>query len=208
MTGEHSTIIAAHANVALEGLGFRRGGRSRLWIADHQSWLNVVEFTPNRWTIGISLVNAVHWLWAGTGFLAFDVGRQSNTHAEFETSEQFTSVVAKIVREAASTAAELRDQFSSFDRTADFVIDRARSSPDRMQPSWWGYQAGIASALVGKFDDAAFFLRGITDERVSIHSALLLPLINSSDKFKSRVSELVNRQREALQLTPLEYPQF
>jgi hypothetical protein len=208
MSGKHSTIIAAHAKMELEGLGFRQRGRSRLWLADHQSWLNVVEFTPDRWTKGISLVNAVHWLWAGTGFLAFNESRQSKTHAEFETSEQFTSVVAKIVRESARKAAEIQDQFSSFDRTAEFLIDRARSSPDRMQPSWWGYEAGIASALVGKFDDAAFFLRGITDERVSIHSALLLPLIGRPDQFKSRVNDLINGQREALQLAPLECPPF
>jgi hypothetical protein len=116
--------------------------------------------------------------------------------------------VAIIAREAADTAAELQDQFSSFDRTAEFLIERARSSPERMQPSWWGYEAGIASALIGKFNDAASFLRGIADERVTIHAALLLPLIGSPDQFKSRVNELVDGQREALQLTPLECPPF
>jgi hypothetical protein len=208
MSGKHSTIIAAHAKVELERLGFRQRGRSRLWLADHQSWLNVIEFTPDRWTKGISLVNAVHWLWAGMGFLSFDAGRQSKARAEFETSEQFTSVVAEIVRESADTAAELQHQFSSLDRSAEFLINRARSSPGRMQPSWWGYQAGLASALVGKYDDAAFFLRAITDERVSIHSAPLLPLIGSPHQFKSRVNELVSGQREALRLCPLESPPF
>ncbi|MBV8564697.1 MAG: hypothetical protein JO273_04490 [Methylobacteriaceae bacterium] len=208
MSRKHNTIIAAGAKVELERLGFRQQGRSRLWLADHQSWLNVIQFTPDRWSKGTSLVNAVHWLWAGTGFLAFHASVSSRSHAKFETNEQFAGVVTDIARESANNAAELQAKFSSLERTADFAIDRARSSPERMRPSWWGYQAGIASGLIGRFDDAAFFLSGITDERVTIHSAPLLSLTGNPDKFKSRVNELVNRQRDALHLTRLELSPF
>jgi hypothetical protein len=208
MSGNHNTIIAAKAKAALDELGFSRHGRSRLWIADNQSWLNLVEFTPDRWSKGISLMNAVHWLWAGTGFLTFNEAVPSKSHAEFETNEQFDGVISHIVREAASKAGDLNSRFSSFDRTAEFVIDRARSSPERMQPSWWGYEAGIASALLNKLDDAEFFLSAITDERVLVHSLPLLPFVRSPDKFKSRANDLIVRQREALSLTPLERQPF
>jgi hypothetical protein len=206
--GKHNTIIAASAKVELDRLGFRQQGRSRLWVADHHSWLNVIEFTPDRWSKGVSLMNAVHWLWAGTGFLAFHEPISSRRHAEFETSEQFKTAVTEIVRESAATAEDLQERFSSFERTAEFAIDRARSSPDRMQLSWWGYEAGIAAGLCGDFGDAGYFLRGITDERVTVHSAPLLPLIFSPEEFKSRINDLVGRQREALHLTPLERPSF
>ena len=208
MSARHNTIIATVAKVKLEGLGFRQQGRSRVWLADHQSWLNVVEFTPDRWTKGVSLMNAAHWLWAGTGFLAFHEAAKSKRHVAFETAEQFTEALPEFVQEAASKAAEMQERFSSLERTAAFATDRARSSPDRMQPSWWGYEAGIASGLCGDFGSAEAFLRGITDERVVKHAAPLLPLIRSPARFVSRVNELVDQQREALKLSPLERPPF
>jgi hypothetical protein len=77
-----------------------------------------------------------------------------------------------------------------------------------MQPSWWGYEAGIVSGLCGEFSSAETFLRGITDERVIPHAASLLPLIGNASRFVSRVNELVDQQREALNLTPVNHPLF
>ncbi|MET0308158.1 MAG: hypothetical protein ABW023_05580 [Sphingomonas sp.] len=204
MSAKHNTMIATKAKVELERLGFRQRGRSRLWLADHESWLNVIEFTPDRWTKGISLMNAAHWLWAGTGFLAFNEAVPSRRHAVFETDEQFAEAVSEIVQEAASKAEEMWERFSSLESTAAFMIDRARSSPDRMQSSWWGYEAGIVSGLCGDFGGARSFLHGITDDRVTQHAVPLLPLMGSPKQFVSRVNELVVRQRDALNLTPLE----
>lgn len=201
-------MIANFAKGELERLGFRQRGRSRLWLADHRSWLNVVEFTPDRWTKGVSLMNAAHWLWAGTGFLAFHEAVQSKRHVCFETVEQFAEALPGVAQEAASKAAELQNRFSSLERTAEFAIDRARSSPDRMGPSWWGYEAGIGAGLCGNFGSAEAFLRGITDERVITHAASLLPLVGSPSRFVSRVNELVDQQREALRLSPVERPLF
>lgn len=203
MSTKHNTIIANAAKIELARLGFRQKGQSRLWLADHQSWLNVVEFTPDRWSKAVSLVNAAHWLWAGTGFLALHRSEQSRQRAQFETGEQFTAAIAKIAQEAASIAHQMQEKFSSFEATAAFVIDRARSSPERMQPSWWGYEAGIAAGLCGDFAAAKTFLNGITDDRVVGHATLLLPLIDDPTKFRSRVSELVAQQREALDLPAL-----
>jgi hypothetical protein len=150
MSDIHSRIIATVAKSELAPLGFRQKGRSRLWLADHGSWLNVVEFTPNRWSKSVSLMNAAHWLWVGAGFMSFNEAVPSNRHAEFETEEQFRSAASEITKVARTNALALEDRFSSFDVIADFVVERARVSPDRMGPSWWGYEAGIASGLVGR----------------------------------------------------------
>lgn len=208
MSTQYNTIIANRAKIELAGLGFRQKGRSRLWLADHQSWLNIVEFTPDRWRKAAYLMNAAHWLWAGTGFLAFHEAIQSNQHTNFETGEQFAAAIAAIAQEAASQAEEMERRFSSLERTAEFAIERARSSPDRMQPSWWGYEAGIAAGLCGDFDTARTLLSGITDERVIEHAAPLLLLVGNPEKFRCRVNELVARQREALGLTALARPPF
>jgi hypothetical protein len=92
--------------------------------------------------------------------------------------------------------------------TAAFVIGRARSSPDRMQPSWWGYEAGLAAGLCGELATARTFLRGITDERVVEYAKAVLPLTDDPTSFRSRVSELVAEQREALDLPALQQPPF
>lgn len=65
MSDVHSRIIASAAKAALEPIGFRQKGRSRLCLADHGYWLNLVEFTPSRWSKSVSLLNAAHWLWVG-----------------------------------------------------------------------------------------------------------------------------------------------
>lgn len=203
MSDTHSKIIAAAARAELASLGFRQWGRSRLWIADHVSWLNVVEFTPSRWSKSVSLVNAAHWLWVGAGFMSFNAAVPSNCHAEFGTEDQFRRAAIEIAKVARAKAFEFETRFPSFDAIADFVIERARSSPDRMGPSWWGYEAGIASGLIGRMEDADHFLHGLTDERVTTRAEPLLPFIGHPDDFKSRVNDLVAQERARLNLPVL-----
>lgn len=204
MSDVHSRIIASAAKAELASLGFRQKGRSRLWFADHGYWLNVVEFTPNQWSKSVSLMNAAHWLWVGAGFMSFNEAVPSNCHADFETEDQFRSAAIEIAKVARAKASEIEARFSSFDAIADFVGERARSSPDRMAPSWWGYEAGIASGLIGNYDDARYFLHSLTDERVTHRAATLLPLIDQPEAFRSKVNDLVAQQRAALKLEPLD----
>lgn len=153
-------------------------------------------------------MNAAHWLWAGTGFMSMDEDIPSNFHAEFETEDQFSRAVGEIAKSARATALAIDKRFSSFGAIAEFVVERARSSPDRMGPSWWGYQAGVASALVGKFDDAGRFLQAVSDDRVVGHAALLLPLVTDPDAFRRKVNEIIAQQRARLKLKPLDSPAF
>jgi hypothetical protein len=208
MSDIHSKIIAAAAKAELAPLGFRQKGRSRLWLADHGTWLNVVEFTPSRWSKSVSLMNGAHWLWVGAGFMSFNEAVPSNCYAEFETEDQFRSAAIEIAKVARAKALEIEARFPSFDAIADFVVERARSSPDRMGHSWGGYEAGIASMLVGRSEDAYYFLHGLTDERVTRRAAPLLPLIDCPEAFRSKVNDLVAQQRATLKLPALDHQPF
>jgi len=208
MSDTHSKIIAAAAKAELAPIGFQRKGQSRLWLSDHGSWLNVVEFTPSRWSKSVSLMNAAHWLWLGAGFMSFNLAVPSNCHADFETEEQFRTEVSEIAEMARQKALDIDARFRSFDAIAEFVVERARSSPERMGPSWWGYEAGIASALVGRMGDAHTFLRGLTDERLIRRAAPLLPLIDRPDAFRSKVNDVVAQERARMKLKPLSSPLF
>lgn len=152
-------------------------------------------------------MNAAHWLWAGHGFLAYHETIPSRLHLEFETRDQFASGALRIVSEAASVARDLEERFSSHDSAAKFLIERARSSPDRMMPSWWGYQAGVAAGLCGDFPAARSFLSGITDSRVTDHANRLLPLLDS-ERFICEINQIVAEQRRALHLPILERDVF
>jgi hypothetical protein len=208
MTDIPSKIIAAAAKSQLVSLGFQQKGRSRLWLADHGTWLNVVEFTPSRWSKGVSLMNAAHWLWLGAGFMSFNVVFSSKCHAEFQTEDQFRTASDEIARAARAKALEIDTMFPSFNAIANFVVEQARSSPDRMGPSWWGYEAGVASGLVGRFEEAEWFLRGVTDERVSRLAKPLLPLIKNPNAFKKKVNDMVAQERARLKLPPLNHEPF
>ncbi len=208
MSNTHSKIIASAAKAELGPIGFQRRGRSRLWIADHRYWLNVVEFTPSRWSKSVSLTNAAHWLWVGAGFMSFNEAIPSDCRAEFENEDQFRDAAIQIAKVARAEALKIEARFPSLQSIADFVVEQARSSPDRMGPSWWGYEAGIASGLVGRFDDAQEFMDKLTDERVTKRAAPFLPLINRPDAFRHEVNDLVKRQRATLKLGMLENPPF
>lgn len=148
-------------------------------------------------------MNAAHWLWVGAGFMSFNVAVPSACHAEFETEDQFRAAATNIAKEARAKAVELDERFSSFDAICTFVVEQALSSPDRMGPSWWGYQAGIACGLIGRYVDAEFFLHGLTDERVIWRAAPLLPLIKNTEGFRKKVNEVVAKERERLKLNAL-----
>lgn len=208
MSDNHSRIIAAAAKAKLAWLGFQQQGRSRLWFADRGSWLNVVEFTPSTWSKSISLMNAAHWLWVGAGFMSFNEAVPSNCHAEFETKDQFRSAACEIAKTARDNALVIEKRFSSFGAIADFVVERADSSPDRMGPSWWGYEAGIAMGLIGNSEEAGRFLNGLSDDRVIGRAAPLLPLTADPDAFRSKVNETVAQERARLKLAPLNSPAF
>ena len=77
-----------------------------------------------------------------------------------------------------------------------------------MGPSWWGYEAGIASGLVGRTDEATAFLHSLTDERVVERAAPLLRLTADPDAFRDKINERIAHERSRLKLKPLESAVF
>lgn len=202
MSSAHDRIIAAAAKAELSPLGFKRKGRSRLWLLDHGDWLNIVEFVPSRWSVSVQPDNAAHFIWAGHGFMSLDHSVRGH-HVDYESDNQFSSALAEIAREAAAEAGRLEEQFSSFENIASFVIDRARHS-DRMGPSWFGYQAGLAAGILGDMQMAERFLRGITDDRVIPYARRFHDLTAQPRAFISEINTAVAEQRSALKLEPIE----
>src|SRR5689334_1392764 len=60
---DHNAEIAAAAKAVLAPMGFRRKGRSRIWLDDHGWWVGVVEFQPSGWSRGSYLNVAASYLW-------------------------------------------------------------------------------------------------------------------------------------------------
>jgi len=206
MSSKHNRIIAAAAKTELSPLGFKRKGRSRLWLLDHGHWLNIVGFVPSRWSISVTLENAAHWIWSGHGFMSLDYIVRGR-HAEFKTEEHFTNALEHIADDAASRALDIEERFSSFEKIAAFAIDEAHDN-ERMAPSWWGYKAGIAAGILGDMHLAERFLRGISDYRVTPHAQRFLAVIEEHNRFVSEVNIAVAKQRTALKLDLLEKDAF
>lgn len=202
MSGSHSKIIAAAAKAELGPLGFKRRGQSRLWLKDHGFWLNVVEFKPSKWSVAIDLSNAAHWIWGGCGFMSLDYYVPSGPFTGYRDEDQFGAAVAEIASAAAAQAQETHAKFASFEAIANHTITEALDS-ERMQPSWFGYYAGVACGILGDLDQAASFLRDITDERVIPRAERFLPTIGNPTAFREKANEIVAQQRSALKLPPL-----
>ncbi len=140
--------------------------------------------------------------------MSFNEAVPSQLLADFETEDQFAEVAQRIAQAAQDNARLIDDRFPSFRTVAEFVIERAESSPDLMMPSWWGYEAGIAAGLLGRTDEATRFLHGLTDNRVTGRAAHVLPLINNPGAFREAVNKTVAQERARLKLAPLEQPAF
>lgn len=207
MAGPHNKIIAAAAKAELAPLGFKRQGQSRLWIKDHGFWLNVVGFTPSRWSVTVDLDNAAHWIWGGCGFMSLNYSMRGRPSAEFRDEDQFAAAVAEIARSAAAQAQKIDDKFESFDDIAQYVIADANQS-ERMRPSWFGYYAGVASGILGDLQEAERFLRGITDDRVIPHAERFLAATDNPHTFRGMANDIIIEQRVALKLPPLSQKPF
>ena len=204
----HNKIIASASKAELATLGFKRQGQSRLWLKDHGFWLNVVQFTPSRWSVSVDLNNSAHWLWGGNGFMSLNYSSGARSpHVEFKDEEQFRRDCRELARLAAAEAMKIDENFPSFEAIAQYVIGEAEGS-ERGRSSWFGYYAGVAAGIVGNLDKAEQFLRGITDTRVTGRAERFLAAINSAHGFREKANEILQQQRIALKLPALEKGPF
>lgn len=208
MPGPHDKILAEAAKVALQPLGFRRKGRSRVWYADHAWWLTVVEFQPSAWSKGSYLNVAAHWLWSELGVLSFDFGGRIAEFEEYKADEQFVGAASKLAQQAANEARRIAETFSSLSAVADTLLVEPENVAQN-HIGWDIYHAGIAAGLTGRLEKSAEMLRRIASipppPNSLLHSSAerMAKLISQPPAFRQEVALLVERQRNSLKLPPL-----
>lgn len=207
MPAPHDKIIATAAKNSLHPLGFRRRGRSRLWIADHHWWLNIVEFQPSGWSKGSYLNVAAHWLWSNTGHLSFDHGQRVEGFVE-ASDAQFEAAARTLAEAAAEEARRLGNMIRSIQQTADLLKAEEVSLPETSRGSWSAYHAGMAAGIAGRSSDAAALLKSVTDDRVSLAAKQMAPLTDDPPSFRQKAETLIGEQRQTLGLDALTHPVF
>jgi len=208
----HDKIIADAAKSKLGPLGFQRKGRSRLWFADHGWWLTIIEFQPSALSKGSYLNVAAQWLWAETDTFGFDFGGRLAEFVEYQSNEQFARAADRLAIVAANEAQRFGQMFSSLGETADVLLNEARWRPLQGpgHPGWMAYHAGVAAGLVGRAHDAAEMFGHVLNNPSLPGSLLhslaegLASLVAEPLRFRSKVLSLIEHQRDALRLPPLE----
>lgn len=206
MPGTHDKIIAKSAKAVLGPLGFQRKGRSRIWMADHGWWANVVEFQPSQWSKGTYLNVAAHWLWSSSEHLSFDFGGRLVEHIQYVSDEQFTQVASDLVKQAEREALRLSQQFVSLPATATTLLDEQRKLTSG---GWMAHHAGIAAGLIGLTSEAHDMFSRVIDGNAPPGSLLMqasvamAKLLDCPQGFRDKVMSLIVQHRAALRLPAL-----
>lgn len=200
----HNALIAAAAKAVLGPLGFRRSGRSRLWLADHGWWLSVVEFQPSAWEKGSYLNVAAHWLWGTMGVVTFDHGSRVGQFLPFRAEAEFEAGLADLAALAAREARALQARFGSVADVAGVLLLDEDSQPAPRRGSWLALNAGVAAGLAGNVPAASRMFQSICDTRVVPHVAALVAALEQPEAFTQAVGARIATQRAALKLAPFE----
>lgn len=204
MATNHNKILAAAARQALEPLGLKRKGASRIWIDDHGWWVIQVEFQPSASSKGSYLNVGVSWLLYEKGHLTFDVGYRIDTpFIAFESEGQFASTVGELTKRADQEVIKLRRQFSSLQMAASYYHqDKDLSDP------WEAYSAAVIFGLAGKVAESRTLFHQIAQgdrvydyQKGLVHRAAdLQELLDNPVQFKQSVVGIVHRARSAANL--------
>jgi len=209
---EHGRLIAAAAKSVLTPLGFRRRGRSRVYIADRRFWLNIVEFQPSGFSKGSYLNVCAHWLWNPESDRSFDYGQRIDKFIEFDNTEQFEPAVMNLAAVAAGAARELWNHFSSIEKTARvLVMKEDKQIATGHGGSWLAYHAAIAAGLAGDVDTSLRMFAQATAtsrdaewvQRLRASSAELAALIGAQPStFQKTMLAVIQQARLRLALPP------
>jgi hypothetical protein len=211
----HDRLIAEAAKSVLAPLGFQRKGRSRLWFADHEWWLVVVEFQPSAWSRGSYLNVAAKWLWRGDGVWSFDFSFDRTARAadfvELENELQFREQVFRLTQTAAVEAQRLTEAFPSIRAAAERLRARATSRGD----GWDLYHAGVATFLAGRSEEARRYFSELSVSKPDDYpGAVWLKELRATagaytelcldrERFLALLTEQLHRSRASLRLSSL-----
>jgi hypothetical protein len=203
-------ILAAAAKRTLAPLGFRRKGRSRVWLADRGFWLSVVEFQPSHLGKGSYLNVAAHWLWgAMPDVLSFDYFlERPKLWIEFRDEAQFKPLAQHLVEQAAEESRHLETRIATLAELAVTLVARETSFGDRAG-GWTAFDTAVASALVGDMQTANRWFALAYDSfggRRPDLQALLIPYaeaLTSVDIFVRFITDRIDTRRASFGLAPL-----
>ena len=204
---DHNKVIAEAARGALEPLGLRRKGRSRVWLDDNDWWIAVVEFQPSSFARGSYLNVGAMWLWRNTDHdhIHFGVGHRIDGVGFVDAQEDgFENALARMAAAAADQVGSLRRTFPDME-TAAAVLE-AQAGRER---GWALWDAAVAHGLCGSADQSATLFAELakdTDDRdwwvsVKRDAADLAELVRDDhEEFSARVEGWMARYRDALGL--------
>lgn len=204
MPGPHDKIIAETAKAVLSPLGFRRQGRSRLWLADQRWWLGVVEFQPSAWSKGCYLNVAAHWLWSESDDISLDHGGRIGSFEEYKSDAQFTKSVANLADQAGHEAHRFVEMFASTAETAKILLAAERVPTIRFGGHWPAFNAGVAAGLNGQMDDANEMFAAVlskpwpTDSVLHRSAEKMAKLLAEPARFRAECETTVAKRRDVL----------
>jgi hypothetical protein len=200
---EHGRIIAAAAKAALEPLGLRRKGQSRIWYSDQRSWVISPEFQPSGWSKGSYLNVRVKWLWSpGPGW---SFSYRPMDFVPFISAGQFTPLIEAMAARAAQEVEAMRNRFITFADVYRYLIAHATLD------GWPVYNAAVAAALAGDEQTARRFFQQMKDWetygydwelRLKADSAALEALLFDPEKFRAKILSVIERKRALMKLPP------
>jgi hypothetical protein len=150
------------------------------------------------------------------GTVSFDFGGRIAEHVEYSTEAQFTLAAARLAERAAIEAQRLAGMFQSLGDTATILLLEAQTEGEQphLPPGWADYNAGVAAALVGRSHHAAEMFARILNSPAPPGSLLhpaaerMSRLVTKPLSLRQEVITLIERQRQALRLSPLNAPPF
>ncbi|MBX9777867.1 MAG: hypothetical protein K2Y71_26100 [Xanthobacteraceae bacterium] len=198
---EHGRIIAAAAKAALEPIGLKRKGQSRVWLSDQRFWVISVEFQPSGWSKGSYLNVGIKWLWhPGPGL---DWSDRPVDFVPFESAEQFAPLMKGMAAHAAQEVQAWRVRFDTFAEICGYLIANAK------RDGWPVYHAAVAAGLAGDQETSRRFFQQMEDWqtygydwqlRLKSDSAALATLSFESEKFRAKVLNIIEGTRALMKM--------
>jgi len=216
----YSQIVAEAATESLGPLGFKRRGRSRLWLYDHGWILRVVWFQASR-SPGITYLNVgVLPLWRPSTDAHADVVRRIHSSRwSLDGGDQWIAYRSEHqYRRAAATlagmAAEEAERWKRFTDLADLTEILLYTPTGTM--TWFGsFHAGILSGIGDDLEDARRQLEPwkaypggsnpISPFQREFRKTVndLLGALPDLTLFRSLVEETIAQSRQSLKLPPV-----
>ena len=204
---EHGKLIAAAAKAALQPLGCRRVGQSRIWYSDQRFWAISIEFQPSGWSKGSYLNVGAMWFWYPKKSWSFDVGHrvEDADFIPFESAEQFKPLIGRMAERAAQEVHALREQFKSIAAIHRYLATRP------LREGVPVYHAAVAAALAGDVPAARQLFNWLAQwptenlewrRRLQSNGAALAILLDDPPRFRSEVLTLIEGVRGRLRLPP------